>query len=510
MERAGVPGAVGGAVDLAALQLGQQLPAPEDYYTGAPPRIMGIEAETRPSAGCKVSKIQARTYMALGMPYFSGSTPSRTWLEWASIHDEVGEHIELRTPESLGPEEAVISTLVALRGFQKLLKGAYPVELPLRKDGPTPTTVYYHAGSFDHQDGPEGSYQRRGFHHSMMGPTPKPENPLRITSLLGSFKATASWAGAGALGPYGFLVMQKDGDAKYGASTADEKAALVSVHTVNNPQNDTVTPGYVRVEGRVGDALRSVVADFVEKAASSLILRVIEHQDVLGKEATLELGGAMLADRITGLKIVAGDLTLRAALRGLDGKMRTGMDIHEMLLTNARTVAGEVKLPDDEQAALDMWQHLIDLTRRTNPMTGDIKEASETLHWAYRMWYLTHKYNVDAFQLTGKNAKQNSSSLAMDLIYPVDPMAKFAARTAEGIITPEDIAFRGLGSPRGTRAEPRAEILRQHADSRYPLRIAQMTWNGIILEDGGVAVFDPYDTRIPNGVVRQPKPPKTR
>ncbi len=472
---------------------------------------MGHEAETRPSARCSVKGMSREVYGRAGFSAVHGAM-TRVWLDnGASIHDEVGQHIELRTAESLGPREAVLSVRGMIRAFQELLSTAYPVQLPLKKGEPVPATVHYHAGSYDHRQGDQMGLQRRGFHLSLMAPAPRPDDQIKIHPLLGTYSATASWAGAGMLDGQGFRLLQKDGVTGYNASTSDDKRALVAVHHAQHASNDSVNQGWVRVERRVGDALRSTSAALADDAAASLALRIIEHQRIFSTKAKNELIGSLLVDPTEGLSVVSGDLTLQAVLACLDGQDRTALNIQEILLGHARQVSKEVELPEDEQLGIELWQIFIDTMRRSNPLEADIEEAAMIMHWALRMSYLARKTNKPVTEWSGRDAPLNSRSLSLDLIYPIDPLdpldpedptKSFAERTAIGIMTPQEVADRTHNPPQGTRARARAELVRLHNNRQNKTRVKTISWRQIELHDGRSSTLNPFDPRVPKPLTK--------
>jgi len=457
---------------------------PEDFRAGTPPRIMGKEFELRPSRDITADSLALEVSEQLAGPYVVSDKVR--WHPSFSMHDEAGEHIEIRTPEALGPRELVIAGIVARNTFVNILRKSLATKAPVHPGGEAPATVHFHAGSYDHRPQHSGSnsdrLQRRGFHLSMITPEMSSEQRNDFLAITETYSVTASWAGAGMLGPEGFRLFQKDGLAKkYNVNGVSDgsRRSFVVIHAAVNAANDSVTKGWARAERRVGDAIRSTYAEFADAAAMSLMARIVEHWDIFSLAEQLELGGVMVANPAKSLSVVAKDLSLRKTLLCRDGRRRTAMDIQGILLQYTRKVAQKFDLPADEEAGLDMWQNLVDITARTKPLDGEVAEAACLIHWAARLGYLMLKYDVPVEKLSGTDPQQNSHSLGMDLLYPVDPMARFAERTSRGIIIPAEVHDRVLDGPRGVRSEARNSLLRRHADPDDPLTVEGITWNSV-------------------------------
>lgn len=480
---------------------------PTDFYSNTPPRIMGKEFELRPTVGITSATLKPDASIRVAGPCVDAGMT--TWFTLFSMHDEVGGHIEVRTPEALGPKQLIIASALARSAFVDTLRES--LKTHNHEEERAPNAVYFHAGSYDHRPSTDrqkhGKLQRRGFHLNMIGPAMSPERCQDLLSILDTYSATASWTGAGMLGPNGFCLIQKSRRTKYNASTSVQgmREGLVAIHTADTIANDSVTKGWIRIERRIGDAVRSVCAEFADAAAMSLMTRIVEHWDIFSSQQKQELKGILLKNAARSLKTVAEDLSLQKTLPCRDGKRRTAVNIQQVLLKYARMIVNTFDAPEDEKQGLAIWQNLVDITARTNPLNDEISEAARSIHWAARLGYLMLKYDVPAEKLTGTNPKQNSQSLCLDLIYPIDPMAKFEERTTAGITDPVILQDHTHTKPSGTRAEARAELLKRHADPDDPLIIKSVSWNNVrvIHPDrlGNPKVWDialhPYNPAIP-------------
>ncbi len=477
---------------------------PEDFRTGMPPRIMGDELELRPSAGVTVNRMpRPTTFERAGFgTFYRGNPVHQVWLDnGASIKDEAGNHLEGCGPESLGPRDAAISRRALLVTIQTLLALAYPVKLPIKK-GSSPPTLYDHAASYD--DRPdivrgkdEHPLERRGYHLNLLSPLPRVEDPIPLEELLEAHTVTSPWAGAGFLSDIGFRLVQKDQITRYAASSAHNGKGIVVVHYPGHSSNDSVPDGFVRVERRTGEALRSTIADFTQKAAASLILRVVEHQNVLNHDYIVSLMGSLPKNKKEAFLIASGDLTLRETILCNDGQKRTALDIQEILHSAAKLVIEKSDDPQpDEVTGLDLWERFVAVMKRSNPAEGDIAEAARTQHWAARIKLLLKHTDLPPTRWRARlHHDLNLRSLMSDLVYPFDHMARYAERTAAGIMTEQEVAQRVYVPPH-TRAAARRELIRRHNDPNDAFAIQILTWLYTKANDK-VSRFNPYDTRPP-------------
>jgi hypothetical protein len=480
----------------------QELPLyrPEDFYTGAPPRIMGDEIELRSSTTHTVSRMPWGAVDRFAPNNFR-PVARLIWLaNGASFIDDVSQ-MEGRCAESVGPLDAAISLRALIAGASDLMGAAYPRDPSVPGLG---ATLHYHAGSYDHRL-PEtknklrAPYQTRGFQLNLLAPVPRPEDQLRIETLLTGHTVTAAWAGAGALHGNGFRFFQRDTLGDLNASTARDREVPIAIHYSDHARNDTTPPGFVRVERRIGEALRATGVDVTQKAAASLILRVIEHQNIFTPRERTRLIGSMPRNALRCLETVSADLSLRKTNICLDGDRRTAINIQEILLNSVRKVMEEVELPWDERQAPDRWQHYLDLLRACNPEKGEVDGAADELQFAFRLLALARHTEEPVVHWTGRDAALNSYSLGMDMTHPYDFMAGFARSTARGIMTEDEVLGRKSTPPR-SRAAVRNLAISRHNDAADPLSLRNITWNTLKWKIHGKddqADIHPYATTLP-------------
>lgn len=489
----------------AAAQDEPVLYGPEDFRTGMPPRIMGDELELRPSAGILVDRMEPPVFQAAGLDaYRADSAVVQVWFDnGASLKDEAGQHIEGRTAESLGPRDAAISMRALLVMTQTLMALTYKVNLPIQTNS-RPPTLHNHAASYDHRrnirrGNGEYALERRGYHLSLMSPLPREGDRLTIDELLEAHTVTSPWAGAGLLTAEGFRLVQKDKATSFSASTARKNTGMVAIHYPDHEDNDSVPDGFVRVERRMGDALRSTIADFAQKAAASLVLRVVEHQHVLTPGYIDELLGSLPKDKRQTFILVSGDLTLKKTILCNDGRERTWRNIQEVLHGAAKLVLEKSdSTQPDELQGLDLWEQLVEIMAHSNPSKGEVDEASGYLHWAARMRLLQRHTDLPpGMWNAAEQTDLNLRSLASDLVFPLDHMARYAEHTAAGIMTEEEVARRVYEAPH-TRAAARGGLIRRHNDPDDSFKIKALCWRFAQKSSGKKIHLNPFDPRTPN------------
>jgi len=340
---------------------------PEDFRSGAPPRIIGTEMEYNIHNKRIGPADMIKQVVRQINPESDPAIYSTTFLKnGAKIYPELAFLTEYATPESLGPRDAVISDLAG----QELLRRALLNEL--QEIGEDPSLIQnglFRRVGFYALSQPEEwqmtnrpKFQVTGYQESYY--TPRWKRPDAAKMFFGSFLATKPiWAGAGMFYDGQYLISQKGlsaGHVEYNKAHGTDGRPLFRRDYAN------IDERFQRVEVRVVDPNRSPKIEWLGKAGTSLALRYIEHDG--DKLHHLSLRDPVKATHEVTTK---GN---KALLKTIDGKTIRPQEHQAAVFEEAANQLIFVNLPDEEQVALN---GLLRITNSQAPMT----ETGEYPRW---------------------------------------------------------------------------------------------------------------------------------
>lgn len=255
----------------------------------------------------------------------------------ARVYLDVGGHLEYATPECQSIRELVASDIAG----QELLKNF--VEITTEGKTTLNTRVVDDNG---HSWGSHENYQ------TTREVDPNDEETAMV---LASHLVTRSiLTGAGMLvhhgnGSFNFRVVQKLRSMKelHGEHTTRDKPIVNTRDEPHANRNE-----FRRLHIISGDATMSPWATAIRFGSTSLVIRMLEHEDLI------DVSDCILEDPVLAAKVFVKNRNVIVPL--LSGEKVTFADIQKRFIAKARRLQSLVKLPDEEQILLDEWERGVD------------------------------------------------------------------------------------------------------------------------------------------------------
>ncbi len=331
----------------------------------------------------------------------------------------------------------------------------------------------------------------------------------QLVPVINSSQATRTWAWSGRIGPEGFELSQRapgmhptrqagQGDR---ASDGAKPMSTVVDYELRHPE---LSFNWGSVEERVMDVGFSRWKAYMEAAVRSLMCRLVERQDVLGKEHPLT--GITLHNPAAVLQLASRDLTLRDKYRTLSDEYLTATQLQERTAQYMDFLRARIQLPDSEHAAVDELLHITDLLRQVDIPSGDVAAIRERVDFAPHLEYVLSGV-TDIAELTSYNRKALQRSLEWTVSHPDGGAGKthwqaaYARGEAPDPIGDELIAQHIEQGSETTRAKPRGEAIRR---DDMEDRLTDVNWEYITI-DGVTIGLDPYQTTLPGWVQSTPR-----
>lgn len=440
-----------------------------DFFAGPQPpeRIIAAEAEDDVRrAGGGYSHIlprlviDATTARSAGISGFISKKWAEVWLVNGSrlyvdgFRDEV-DHVsklEYCTPELLGPKRFIGAVRASEEVIPKLVQ-AIPGQLDLH--------VMRRGGIANSK----GQTVTSAFHLNLSVTKEMVEDPRAL--ILETHFATQVYAWAGMVGPEGYLLSQKASGIGKGIrydKTVEGNAtriggqkpmALLLGHGQDEDINGRDSPF-----GRLEDRTKERSTDwgtFMAAATTSLLLRVLEHPEFTDLNERLQ--ALALVDPVAVLHSASKDLSLRQTYELQNGRKMTAIQIQSQMAQVVRELAGRIRLPADEQWAIDQWIEIC-LDLETVARTRQTEIVANRIGWAMRKLILNRAGQTD---LQSSNLKALRICMGTDQLTPLDPRynrRRIEEKIGISIVTNQEVApFVDQLPPKGTRSRLRAEHL---------------------------------------------------
>jgi len=287
----------------------------------------------------------------------------------ARLYLDVGSHPEYATPECDSLSDLVTHDKAGERILEQLLASA---EQRLREEGIRGVIYLFK----NNTDSAGNSY---GCHENYL--TSRRDDFGHYAEVLIPFLVSRQvYAGAGkvlqtARGAQ-FCIAQRAEHIWEGVSSATTRSRPI-INTRDEPHADAER--YRRLHVIVGDSNMSEYTTYLKVGATAVLLRMLEDPAVVLRDMTLE-------NPIRAIRDISHDLTCTKKVRLANGREVSALDIQNEYLGRALRYAEQKGLPEQEQRALEMWEHCVN-TLADDPMKLD-REVD---------WVIKHRL-IDAYR----------------------------------------------------------------------------------------------------------------
>jgi proteasome accessory factor A len=144
-----------------------------------------------------------------------------------------------------------------------------------------------------------------------------------------------------------FCISQRAEHIWEGVSSATTRSRPI-INTRDEPHADAER--YRRLHVIVGDSNMNEYASFLKVGAASALLRMLEEPSVVLRDMTLE-------NPIRAIREISHDPTCTRTVRLANGREASALDIQSEFLNRALRFAETRGFPEEEQRALEMWEH---------------------------------------------------------------------------------------------------------------------------------------------------------
>ena len=448
------------------------------FLSSEPPvRIIGVEDEydiqipeslTPRSSYSYRDSISTNDYISKKAIEAAGIISMGSYIEnGGKIYQDVG-HAEYCTPECLGPYQAAAADIAGMHVLASVVESS----------GIEHNGLYRISGTWKNET-TWGT--TNGVHENFMAPASIASKPL-LTRLLTTYYATRVATMAGTIAHNKYIFSQKEHG--IGGRPIERNLVRRTSHgtkpmaLVLKEEPETVGTGWLRLETRYADSPISLASRRHALATTSLILRIIEHENLFNEN---EFDNLLLDDPVTATHRFMRDLTLRKTAEVRSGDRLTMLDIQEQLAEKALHLCEHINLPEDEVDAAHTWVTINDAFRRSNPAMAEYDSYLLRDYGVATKHYWLNR--IDTF--SKGDAESKTRSMQWDRVLPI---GNGIAMMNKAKIT--DTAVQELQlSPPPTRAAMRQKfILENH--SNLDARVVNWSTNMV---NGIQSTFsDPY------------------
>ncbi|USN96327.1 MAG: proteasome accessory factor PafA2 family protein [Candidatus Nomurabacteria bacterium] len=448
---------------------------PDMFFNEEPPeRIIGVEDEydIQIAAQPSGSSAQAGDYISQQAIKNAGLRVLGNYTEnGAKLYQDMG-HAEYCTPECLGPYQAAAADIAGMHVIASVVEAS-----GLKHNG-----LYRISGTWDNAE--YGT--TNGVHENFMAPASISHNSL-LVNLLPTYYATRLGTMAGTISRNKYIFSQKE----HGIGDAPIERHLIRrvshgskpMALILKEESETVGNGWLRLETRYADAPISLAARRHALATTSLMLRLVEHENLFNES---EFDDIILKDPVSATHVFMRDMSLRKKAEVRSGKRLNMLDIEEKLAEKVLFLCERIKLPEDEIDAANIWPIINAAFRRSNPAKADYDP------------YLLREYGVATKHYWLKrigafdkgDAESKTRSLQWDRVLPTGN--GIAMMKNSKTVDPEVETLQTTAPL--TRAAIRQQFI-QEFENNPKARVTD--WNGGILPPRSIPIdfSDPYGYR---------------
>jgi len=235
-----------------------------------------------------------------------------------------------------------------------------------------------------------------------------------------------------------------------GVSSATTRSRPI-INTRDEPHADA--DRYRRLHVIVGDSNMSEYTTYLKVGAAACMLRMLESRSVVLRDMTLE-------NPIRAIRDISHDLTCRRTVRLANGREVSALDIQREYLDRALRFAAIEGFPDEEQRALDMWEHTVTMLE-SDPMKLDTE-----IDWVIKLNLL------ESFRERHGLGLGDPKVQALDLQYhditrSRSPFHRLQDRGMVARICDDDAIEQAIETPpQTTRARLRGEFIKRAKERR--------------------------------------------
>ncbi len=306
----------------------------------------------------------------------------------ARLYLDVGSHPEYATAECDSIGEVVIHDKAGERILEQLLDSA---EERLQDEGIRGTVHLFK----NNTDSAGNSY---GCHENYL--TSRSDDLSHYGEVLIPFLVSRQiYAGAGkvlqtARGST-YAISQRAEHIWEGVSSATTRSRPI-INTRDEPHADA--EHFRRLHVIVGDSNMSEYTTYLKMGAMAVLLRMVEDPSCLLPDLSLE-------NPIRAIREISHDLTLTRRVRLANGRDASALELQSEYLTRALRYRDTHGFPDDELAALGMWEHVM------THLESDPMKLDKELDWVI-------KYNlIDAYRAKHDLPLSHAKVSLLDLQY---------------------------------------------------------------------------------------------
>lgn len=437
-----------------------------DFFSDKPPeRIIGSECEytvqgiknlvgdiTPPNLYCSPKAVAAAGYTFAATEVFNEDDDPALFLDnGGKLYTDIKKFVEYCTPESYGPREATDTDMAGILVVRRVVTAS-----GFEHRGVSRRTGYAHTNT---------NYTT-GYHENYLIPR-QLCNREYLYKLLPTFLATKVWGGNGAVGP-GYELSQKYrgiGDTvvtetKNQNRTTEGKKPMVFLRDTDNYDID-VNPAeqWARCEVRFADANISPLQTYIGFAATSLVLRLCEHDSFI----STRLEDAMLSDPVASAREIAEDPTLTTLADNHGGDNLTAIDIQKRFLVDIQRMASYIKLPKSELDAINVWEDWLNVLTAIQLRETDWSALSGQLDVAAKYSYLARAQSITTHGISSENIRAVRADLLWEQVLPEGFGLRHWRKIMQGkgldYFSPERINRYINEPPRLTRAHDRTRAI---------------------------------------------------
>ena len=361
----------------------------------------------------------------------------------ARLYLDVGSHPEYATPECDSGHDLVVHDKAGERILEQLLTSA---EERLGDEG-------IHGDIYLFKNNTDSAGNSYGCHENYCT-TRKDDFSAYGEVLIPFLVSRQIYAGAGkvlqtARGAM-YCVSQRAEHIWEGVSSATTRSRPI-INTRDEPHADAER--YRRLHVIVGDSNMSEYTNFLKVGACALMLRMLEEPQVVLRDMTLE-------NPIRVIREISHDMTCTRRVRLANGREVSALDIQSEYLNRAIRFAEHHDLTDQEQLALDMWEHCL------TTIADDPLKLDREIDWVIKYKLIEsyrerHGIELNDAKVALVDLQYHDVSRDRGLFYRMQKRGM-----VERMVTDEEISHAVEHPPETTRARLRGEFIRRAKEQK--------------------------------------------
>jgi len=436
---------------------------PENFYEdNVPSRLTGFETELdvrHPLTGENHNQVLNSFKGVLNKTPYDGYQDGRgiLWLSnGVKMLIDVG-HLEVCTPESLGPLDATTS----LHSLPLTLK-------TMMEAIGSKCRVYNRSATLCSKT---GAITTKGFHVNFITPTDSIGHD--DIGILETHLVTQLFANGGIITKDGYNIAPKSAEIGNGISIGKlvDRTGAAKTLGILYDSDGTVDDaggtsfGFSRFEDRTKTP-GLPWSDFMGMATTSLLMRVLERPDM--QRERRRLARLVLSNPAGDYKAIGADILLRNTYPTREGEQMTALEIASRIADIVCEACSRIELPADEVLAMDEWRSVLSDMRNIAHGKEELDVLRGRVGWAAKYIDMRKRYGLG--MLREPTIQMAGRCLAWDRIVPSGIISEIAQRQQGLGIRAEALVDRSLNPPE-TRAKARVTHIQKTPN------IEMLTWS---------------------------------